>query len=186
MPTFTADWFSAYIPVWKRVLAGFMDKKVRVLEIGSFEGKATTWLLENIPECTVYANDVFEETKEYKGYGFGDFNYYDRFVENIEPYKDRVKVLRGYSFYVAVDLIKNSESFHIIYIDGSHQSVNVLQDMVLCWELLKDNGVMICDDYNWDRIPNNPRVAIDAFLEVYKGKYEILEKNGQVALKKVI
>jgi len=184
MPTFTTDWFSIHIPSWKKILDDYKNVPVKILEIGCFEGRATLWLLKNLPQCTIWANDVFEQTSEYKEYGDYNHNYHDNFISNIEPYKDRVTVLRGYSFYVLQDLIKNNESFDIIYIDGSHKAVNVLQDMVLSWELLNDNGIMICDDYEWDRFVDNPKKAIDAFLDIYKDKYILLEKGSQVILKK--
>ncbi len=186
MPTFTADWFSPNIPSWNKLLESYKKMPVKVLEIGCFEGRATLWLLTNLPASHIHANDVFFETTEYKQYGDYNHDYYKTFVENIEPYKDRVTVLRGHSFYVLQELIKDSKSFHIIYIDGSHQAVNVLQDMVLCWELLKDGGIMICDDYQWARREDKPQIAIDAFMEVYKGRFELLEKGYQVAVKKVV
>ena len=47
---------------------------------------------------------------------------------------------------------------------------------------------MILDDYEWDYFEekyNNPRVAIDSFLESYQSQIEIIYKHYQVAIKKV-
>jgi hypothetical protein len=46
---FSQDWFSQHIPIWTRLLHEFKGKAgLRVLEIGTFEGRSTCWLLENI------------------------------------------------------------------------------------------------------------------------------------------
>ena len=43
---FTVDWFTGYIPAWKNVFAATKVPE-NILEIGSFEGRSTCWLLEN-------------------------------------------------------------------------------------------------------------------------------------------
>jgi len=49
MPNFSVDWHSHNIPHWRRILERYRGQpKVRALEIGSFEGRSTIWLLENI------------------------------------------------------------------------------------------------------------------------------------------
>jgi hypothetical protein len=47
---------------------------------------------------------------------------------------------------------------------------------------------MILDDYGLDRYEeeyNNPKLAIDAFLACHQFEIEVLEKNFQVAIRKV-
>src|SRR5262245_40452971 len=49
MPNFTVDWHSHNISHWRRILERYRGQVgVRVLEIGSYEGRSTVWLLENI------------------------------------------------------------------------------------------------------------------------------------------
>jgi hypothetical protein len=45
--------------------------------------------------------------------------------------------------------------FDFIYIDGSHLRGDVLTDAVLSWQLLGRGGVMVLDDYEWDRYRDN-------------------------------
>ncbi|CAH1770161.1 14476_t:CDS:2, partial [Entrophospora sp. SA101] len=42
---FSSDWFDQHIPYWKRILHGLEKQKINVLEIGSFEGRSSTWIL---------------------------------------------------------------------------------------------------------------------------------------------
>ena len=186
---YSADWFSPNIPNWERWLAKFKDAEMpNFLEIGCFEGKATTWMLDNFPSAHVTTIDMFEGGMEDgdKGEFFSD-KAVQNYVENVSSYGFRVTTLKGKSFDILPSLIGLDYDF--IYIDGSHRSIEVLQDSILAWNLLKEGGVMVWDDYTLDRYGDkklNPAMAIDAFLAIYKGKYEPIEKGGQVCIEKLV
>jgi len=84
--------------------------------------------------------------------------------------------------------------FDLIYVDGSHQASDVLADAVLSFHLLKNNGVIIFDDYLWyenfsygiDPI-RSPKIAIDAFTNIYCRKLRIMSgpKIYQIYAKKI-
>ena len=60
-----------------------------------------------------------------------------------------------------------AKSFDVIYIDADHNAGAVFLDAAQAWRLLKDDGVLIFDDYNWEpNLPahSRPHVAIAAFL----------------------
>jgi len=64
----------------------------------------------------------------------------------------------------------------------------VLEDAVLCWPLLKKGGLLTFDDYEWDGDPdplNCPKPAIDAFLDVFEGHYELIHQAYQVTVEKL-
>ena len=64
---------------------------------------------------------------------------------------------------------------------------DVFSDAALAWPLLLKQGVLIFDDYNWDKYPedyNNPRLAIDAFLACYKSELDIIHSGYQIILRK--
>ena len=68
------------------------------------------------------------------------------------------------------------------------QLQNVLDDAVLAFKLLKQGGIMIFDDYEWNvhqDILMMPKLAIDAFLAIYQRQYELLHKGYQVIIKKL-
>jgi hypothetical protein len=71
----------------------------------------------------------------------------------------------------------------LIYIDGSHQAVDVLSDAVLSFPLLAIGGYMVFDDYEWrSRAPSHarPQIAIDAFLAVYSEELEMIHRGYQI------
>lgn len=79
--------------------------------------------------------------------------------------------------------------FDFIYIDGSHKACDVLSDSVLAWPLLRPEGVLIWDDYEWTPLMSKgplhePKLAIDAFLSCYADQYRVISKGYQVAIEK--
>jgi hypothetical protein len=107
-----------------------------------------------------------------------------RFRDNTRPWQGRVRVLEGESRRILRALPPNP-AFHGIYIDGSHQAPDVLEDAILAWPLLRPEGVMVFDDYGWHEMESRPGPAIDAFLGVFSGRYELLDKGYQVTVRRV-
>lgn len=186
---FSKDWFSSHVINWRTYLKEYRDKKMQYLEIGCFEGKSTVFILENYPHSHATVIDTFGQTFEYKLLGVCDGDYYTTFKENTAEYKDRVSINVGYSFDVLTQMLNEKfKTFDVIYVDASHTARGTLQDMVLSWELLRADGIMIIDDYNWDTNVGtimHPKDGVDAFLLAYKGFYELLLKDYQVILRKV-
>jgi len=60
---------------------------------------------------------------------------------------------------------------------------------VNAFEVLKPGGIIAFDDYDWrggTGPADRPRMAIDAFLEIYRGKVEVLLKGYQCWVRKVL
>ena len=176
---FTADMFSSRIPLWKKLLEEFKGKpSLQYLEVGVYEGASFLWMLENIlthPSARATAVDIFTGNLE------------QRFRANINRsgVGPKVKVLKGFSQLQLRPLAV--EGFDIIYIDGSHLAKHVLLDAALSWDLLKENGLLIFDDYltnNHLPLDLRAQISIDAFLTAFGGELELVHKGLQVALRK--
>ncbi len=174
---FTADWFSNNIPVWNNALAPLKNRDgLCFLEIGSFEGRATCWMLENIltgPDSRIHCADPFPGPL------------LQRFRDNIAPWSERVIVHQGRS----EDMLPNiAGPFDVVYIDGLHLAFNVLQDAALTWNKLKVGGIMIFDDYLWghQQVERSivPKDGVDAFLSVIHGRYDLIHFGYQVIIRK--
>jgi len=190
---FTTDWFSYNIPIWERFFRdnnfiGMSDLKC--LEIGCFEGRATTYLLDNVlthDTCRIDVIDTFNGSNSELGMKTLDLeNLLDRFKYNIHKHKNKVNIYIGESHSILrkLDL---KPTYNIIYIDGSHKAHNILEDAVLCHRLLKQYGLLIFDDYLWKDTNEHiyPKIAIDYFIHIYNSFYEILWSDYQVICKKV-
>lgn len=184
---FTSDWFTSNISVWDQIIGPL--KPLKILEIGSYEGRATTWLIENCGNskgCEIHCIDPWAEYSDLPGYNMLDVE--KRFDQNIEIAKEKNKNVQIYKYkktsvIALAELIAHQKSnfFDLIYVDGSHQAPDVLSDAIMSSPLLKIGGVMIFDDYLWhmeavgDQDPlNMPKPAIDAFINIFQRKYQII------------
>ena len=76
----------------------------------------------------------------------------------------------------------NDDFFDFIYIDGSYNSSNVLEDAVLSFRKLKTNGSLIFNNYDLE----NVKKAVDAFATAYNDKIKWVGISwGQNIFKKV-
>ena len=188
MPKFTHDWGSQNFPIWKELLRKFAGRKdLLFLEIGCYEGLATLWLLQNIlthPTSAIIVMDTFAGSMEFKDQNLPVASMEKSFRRNVARYRKRVCVKKGVSQLLLRTL---TEAVDFVYVDGSHQAADVLEDAVLTFRLLKPGGVLIFDDYLWQHYPQpqlNPGLGIDAFLATFAGRYKLLHKNHQVAIEK--
>jgi len=173
------DWFTRNIPVWERLLAPYCAKPdLRYLEVGVFEGRSFVWMLENVltdPSARATAIDLFGD--------FADLtadSVKARFLENVRRTgaEQKARVVPGYS---QVELRRLPlASYDIIYIDGSHDGDDVLEDTILAWRLLKEDGILIFDDYAYPGV----EFPVNSFLQLFGRHFEILHRGYQLFLKK--
>lgn len=177
-PRYTTDYVTAHIPNWTDALRGIVGKPDALgLEIGAFEGRSSRWFLETIltgPRSRLIVLDPFPRPN---------------FHPNMADLAPRMDYLREPSQAALRDRRWRQASLDFAYIDGDHTARAVLEDSVLVWRLLKPGGVLIWDDYLWKAEDNtdplrNPRPAIDAFLAIYKGDYDVLLSDWQVILRR--
>lgn len=187
---FSTRWFLGKIPVWERVFeeTGLVRKSdIRGLEIGSWEGMSSLYLLRRFPSLQMTCVDTWDGGDEHgsrHGERLSDLE--KRFDRNVGEFSDRVAKYRGTSssFFSNTGL---KETYDIIYIDGSHHANDVILDAISAFELLNIGGVMIFDDFTWAKysyLRNNPATAIAAFLMMKKGLYRIVRVSRQVIIQK--
>jgi len=191
------NWFVPGRPQWQRLITELSDRPINVLEIGVFEGRSSIWILENLfnhADSRLITIDTFEGAIEHtSGICQVELKHLEtKFRANIERTRKghQVSVMKGHS-YENLIILNSKESgvrFDLIYIDGSHNAEDVLADAILSWRLLKENGILIFDDYGLERYKepyNNPRIAIDSFLNCHAFEIEVLHENYQLAIRKV-
>jgi predicted O-methyltransferase YrrM len=166
-------------------------KDVKFLEIGSFEGLSTNFFLEYFltsDNATITVIDPwikYSESTVANISGLDNLindNTYDLFLQNTEKYKDKIIKYKGFSKDVLPTL---KQEYDFIFIDGDHSTEAVLQDAIDSFKLLKVNGIMAFDDYEWEWDNTSPKPAINQFISDYADKIEVLEKNYQLTLKKI-
>lgn len=74
----------------------------------------------------------------------------------------------------------DKETFDIIYIDMSYDHQYILYKIIVSWELLKDNGIMIFDNYKCSITENQekcPLFALKSFSAIYNNNINDITQN---------
>lgn len=184
---FSGDFFTHHIPSLDPLVDPLAGKAASILEIGSYEGLSTCFFLWRLPDASLTCIDHFAGTLEGDSSGAGLEERFDRNVELVDA--ARVRKLVGDSRRLLLDLVEDQRPlFDLIYVDGSHFALDVIVDAAFSWRLLAKGGTMNFDDYAWNNLGDDPVLrpgpAIDAVLEILEGKYELLDKGAQLALRK--
>jgi len=177
------NWFQHQDYVFAKHLAPLAHgKNISALQIGTYTGDASLWLLENIltDETSLLTDvDTWKGSDEpaHKNLNFDDV--FISYLSKVSKFPN-VQTFQGTSdeFFA-----ENEETFDFIYIDGDHTSQQVLKDAENAIKVLRPNGILAFDDYGWGRqfAPElTPKPAIDEFLYIHKEELEVLEFEYQV------
>lgn len=175
---FTQDWFHWAPELWEK-LVPLLPEREAFLELGSFEGRSTVWIVENMMQDGSFIDcvDTWAGGEEHEVLDMGEVEKsFDHNVKLITgKFKDRVvNKYKGTSVqHLAHFLIEDPEDefvYDFIYIDASHTAPDVLTDACMAWPLLKKDGVMVFDDYLWGdpkNILHRPKLAVDTFTNIF-------------------
>jgi predicted O-methyltransferase YrrM len=192
---FKFPWFEHHRPDWEEITTPLRGQKISILEIGSFEGASTTWMLDNLmqhADSRMTAIDTFAGGVDHNE-GPTDYaldTLESRFWSNVRQCEnfDKLSVIKASSDQAAVTLRAQDARFDFIYIDGSHVAFDVLHDATVCWPMLNMHGTMVFDDFRWQEYTQpcyNPQLAIVSFLQCVAPHMRAFERTGQVWVKKV-
>lgn len=174
---FTQDWFTHNIPNFEVCMKAIPEHKL-FLEIGSYEGRSTCWLLENglAPKGSIICVDPFPNLSQEEA----------RFWTNTSQVRKDTQIVSLYkkpSEEALVEMIGFKYTFDFIYVDGNHSADMAYLDGTNAWKLLKQDGVMLFDDYLYPHEPTGE--GIDRFLKEHEGEYKTLVDNYQYGIQKL-
>ena len=172
------NWFKSVEKYFRHV----PNVPLRALQIGTYTGDATEWLIDN---CEIeYLDDVDTwEGSEEKAHDSIDFT-------SVEDYYDaRFKDPRITKNKMTSDEFFNlpHRTYNFIYIDGDHTALQTALDGLNAFKLLEKGGVMAFDDYLWNYNGDpflEPKRGVDAFLAVCEGQYTVIESGYQLWIEK--
>lgn len=190
----TNDWFSKNIPFWLDIFQKYQfasQKQVSALEIGSWEGLSSYFILHTLPNATLTCVDTWEGADEHQSGNAATQHTLNAiesaFDDNLAHFKDRLIKYKGTS-YSYFHHHNQRNLFDLIYIDGSHHCDDVIVDAVKAFEMLNIGGILIFDDYFWQyygHARENPAGAINAFLRMKKGSYRLVHVHYQLVIEKL-
>mgnify|MGYP003345107982 FL=1 len=114
---------------------------------------------------------------------------FDANVAEVKKPNQMVFVNQGYSSIELAEFIRDKLQYDFIYIDGSHTAADVLVDACMSWQLLKQGGIMLFDDYHWNPGGYNeyqtPKRGVDAFSHAFGDQFKVVHDGYQIAVQKL-
>jgi predicted O-methyltransferase YrrM len=187
---FSSDWTSWHFRTWMDLLGPRRELPLRVLEIGSWEGRSALFFLNYLPRSQLTCVDTFGGNLEHhRDPWFAALvpEAEQKFDANTAAFAARIEKRKGSSTDVLPQLGIESRRFEVAYIDGSHLAKDVYSDAALTWPLMAPTGILIFDDYEFDLNETElerPKLGIDAFLTAIEGQYRLIHKDYQVVIAK--
>ncbi len=177
-------------------LSEIAQKKPKTfLEVGVFHGVTARNVCELL--YSIHGNDfkyigldLFEESDENKDEVIPNTkfknplkNIYFNYIKKQNPYsieavedllkkfKNNVSLIKGNSNTILkkIDMSK----IEYVFLDGGHDYLTVMNDLDCCNEVLINNGIILCDDYDLSYAPG-VKQAIDEFTRANKLKCQII------------
>jgi tetratricopeptide (TPR) repeat protein len=184
---FVNDWFSYNMAMMRQPIQRFAHQPdIQFLEIGCGDGRATCWFLEEVlihESAGITCIDPFvedsaaDQTESVEA----------RFDHNIGITGQAGKVTKLVGASAEKLRSLSSNTYNLIYIDGSTLASDVLTDAVLAWNLLKTNGLLVFADYSFDeRNPDyNTKLGADAFMSCFAQQISLLHRSNLAILEKL-
>ena len=175
------------------------------LEVGVFHGVTARNVCELL--FSIHGNDfkyigldLFQESDENKDEVIPNTkfknplkNIYFNYIKKQNPYsieavedllkkfKNNVSLIKGNSNIILekIDMSK----IEYVFLDGGHDYSTVMNDLSSCSEVIQNNGVILCDDYDLSYAPGVKR-AIDEFTYQNNLKCEIICNNRFAKIQK--
>lgn len=183
---FSTYWFLNNFKIFGNFLPKDFKKNFNYLEIGSFEGMSALFVLnfwENSKVTCVDTWEMSDDKSQILNYDFKTIE--EKFDLN----------LKKYSFQKIKSLSKNALNglkaknlfFDYIYIDGSHNGIDILNDANISFEILNTNGIIIFDDINniYNSINMQPHEAFEKFYYTNRKRIKILYLKNIALVQKI-
>ena len=166
------------------------------LEVGVFHGvtaRNVCEVLHNIhgEDFKYIGLDLFEENDENKDEVIPNTTFssnpikqfYYKYIKRQNPYSlNAVEELLG-KFKKNIHLIKGNSNILLkkidmskvdyVFLDGGHEYNTVMNDLNCCNDVIQNNGIILCDDYDLSQAPG-VKQAIDEFISKNQYKCSII------------
>jgi predicted O-methyltransferase YrrM len=150
-----------------------------IIEVGSWKGASAVHMAGLAPEAHILCIDTWLGSPEMVSLNNNLYDHFRRlhgwpqlyftFISNVIRHvgRERICPLPMPSTVAAPLLRKMGVQADMIYIDGSHEYLDVARDVDDYWPLLRKGGVMLLDDYGFPGVKKaiDERLKVDAVAE---------------------
>ncbi|SIS83460.1 class I SAM-dependent methyltransferase [Phaeovulum vinaykumarii] len=152
-------------------LLQMMPKGAKCAEIGVWEGGFSERILAETEPAELHLIDPWLYMPEFSNTGFGRRKNKDlmegRYEMVVDKFKDdpRVHIHRATSAEGMAELPDGSLDW--VYIDGNHNEPFINEDLEICLQKVKPDGIISGDDYHWqtESLGAPVKRAVDAVME---------------------
>jgi len=155
----------------------FKDQKIKILEIGTFDGEFTSFLSEIYKNDQIFTLDLERNDSQFiNTYSRNEKSRLKKFLNLRENNLEKKNIN-----FIELNSIKIINHFHdikfdLIWIDGDHLNPQVTIDIINSLNLLNANGILCVDDIIMDdNFKKNKYVSNEGFLTL-----QHLEKNNLI------
>jgi len=164
--------------IYEKNFKKFKDKKINILEIGSYAGGSAAAFVKYFPNINIFCFDINISNFKYKSKNIHVFGV------DINNEKKINKILESIFFYY------NFDRFDIIIDDGSHNLSDILNGFKFFFQYVKSNGIYIIEDFKHPNYytynKNINHIFIDELLNNLQNKKisisKVFTKNDQINL----
>ena len=166
---------------------------LRFLQLGCFTGDASVWLCQNV---LTGRHSWLDDVDTWRGAPNEPIQTQMDFDDVYATYKAKtedmsIMVHRCSTSDYLLDhdnAFMRASAYDFIYVDAHHTSASAFLDSELSWPLLKRDGILAIDDYEWQH-PDGvdihaPKIGIHMFLDRHEGEYVELIRNQQLWIRK--
>ena len=167
-----------YSKFYKQKLEKIKNKKINILEIGSYAGASAAAFVKYLPESNIFCFDINISNFEYKSEKIHVFGL------DINNQENTIKILNKIANQFKI------KEFDIIIDDGSHNLSDILIALNFFFQYLKKKGLYIIEDFKYPNYyPYNRNINHILIDELFKNiekknffKSNIFTKNDQLDL----
>ena len=136
-------------------------------------------LSDEIAPKTEFSNPL--KTIYYNYFSKLDPYSYESVIRLLKKFNNNVNIIKGDSNQV----LKNIKPllFDYVFLDGGHKYETVKNDLINLTEIIHNNGIILCDDYNLSYAPGIKK-AIDEYvsynnfnLKIFKSRFAEIKKK---------
>ena len=126
-----------YSKFYEKHLHVFKNKKINILEIGSFAGASAASFVKYFPLSTVYCLDI----------NLTNFNFISQKIKVYGLDISNNNMIN--SFYKKINILPDEKHFDVIIEDGSHKLSDILLSLNIFLKNLRPKGFYIIEDYKF-------------------------------------
>lgn len=138
------------------------DKKINILEIGSFSGASAASFANYLPLSTIYCLDI----------NITNFKFKSRRIKVFSIDVSKKKMVD--KFYKNINISDKEKFFDVIIDDGSHKLSDTLNSINFFFKNLKPGGLYVIEDFKFPDYHNHlddcNEKKIDTILQFIKNK----------------